>query len=751
MNGYRVLLVEDDPGDAELMRLRLEQGPEHLNVTHAETLTDALVLLSNATFDAVVLDLRLPDSEGLEAVSQVRDVQRGLPVVVVSGLVDETIQARLADSGAEEIFNKNESNSPLFSRSVLYVIERARVRSREKELEQVLETTPDAILVVTKEGVIRYVNNAALLLFDVERAELVGEQWGVAVGKGPSVEIEVPRADGTRVCEMRVVDLDWKGESAFLASIRDVTEQRLTERLRARSVELELQNSQIQEANRLKTEFLANMSHELRTPLNAIIGFSQILHQGAVDPASQQHQEFLGDILTSGRHLLQLINDILDLSKVEAGKMEFRPELLDLDQLIGEVVAVLRTLAAEKQVRLEVSLDQHPALRTVELDPARFKQVLYNYVANAIKFTPAGGQAIVRTRYEDEHFFRVEVEDSGIGIAPEGMSKLFVEFEQLNSGMSKTHQGSGLGLALTRRIVEAQGGSVGVSSTPNEGSKFYAVLPLSSVSRQRAWPSPTSIAVREVEKRGRVLVVEDEPRDQEFLVATLSAAGYGVEVASSGAEALEKCSRKAFDAVTLDLLLPDMNCLDLLAEIRNSGQSRDAIAIVVTVMPDRSISTGYAVHEVLHKPLHAEELVRALERAGVNRDENREVVIVDDDPLALRLIENALEGLGFCITSCSDAESALHAASVRSPAAVVLDLLMPDMDGFEFLDRLRSTAQGAQVPVFIWTAKQLTHDEQERLQAAAQGILAKLPTTDSRLLQELGAWLSVRTAAEGMQ
>jgi signal transduction histidine kinase len=260
-----------------------------------------------------------------------------------------------------------------------------------------------------------------------------------------------------------------------VVSCNDVTAQHaLVEAERERAHRLEIQNAAIHEANRLKSEFLAAMSHELRTPLNTIIGFSELVFYGRVAPDSPEHHEFVGDILTSSRHLLQLLNDVLDLAKIEAGKLEFRPERVVVESVIGEVTSLLRTLSLQKRIRVQVEADR--SIEVVVLDPARFKQVLYNYLSNALKFTPEGGSVVVRTSPESPASFRLEVEDSGIGIAPENVQRLFLEFEQIDVGATRP-QGTGLGLALTRRIVEAQGGTVGVRSDPGRGSVFHAVLP----------------------------------------------------------------------------------------------------------------------------------------------------------------------------------------------------------------------------------------------------------------------------------
>lgn len=257
--------------------------------------------------------------------------------------------------------------------------------------------------------------------------------------------------------------------------MRDLTALRQAEEARQKTLVLEAENQQIQEANRIKTLFLANMSHELRTPLNAIIGFAELLESGAVPPESPKHGQFLGHISNSGQHLLRLINDVLDLSKVDAGKLAFTPQTIDLAATLADVQAQLQTGLADKQLRLVAQID--PNIGPVTIDPGRFRQVLYNYLSNAIKFTPEAGTIAIRVLPAGPERFRVEVEDSGIGISEADMPRLFQEFQQLDSSFTRKHQGTGLGLALTKRLVEAQGGSVGASSIAGQGSVFHLVLP----------------------------------------------------------------------------------------------------------------------------------------------------------------------------------------------------------------------------------------------------------------------------------
>jgi signal transduction histidine kinase len=479
----RILLVEDNPGDANLTCERLAEAHAQIFVvSRASSLAEAIDLLSGKPVDAVILDLNLPDSRGVDTVRDLRLVIANTPIIAISGHVDEAMRARVRDEGAEDVYDKQEANSRLFWRSVLQIIERRR--EHQRQFQALLDATPDAILLVSESGVVRYVNQAAVELFGRTRDELLSQPLAFPVADAEPTEIVVTGPDGKRFCEMRVVRMDWNDEAAYLAAIRDLTERKRAEELHARSQELALENRRIEAANRMKSQFLANMSHELRTPLNAIIGFSQMLDEGMVDPWSPKYKIFVGHILASGRHLLQMINDILDLSKVEAGKLNIVAEPVDLLDLTQQVVASLSGLSSTKLIEVEIDFD--PDLVDVELDPGRYKQVLYNFVSNALKFSHDRGTVTICLAAEGDAWFRLAVRDEGIGIDEEDVPKLFTEFLQLEAGAAKRHQGTGLGLALTKRLVELQGGSVGVASRLGAGSEFYAVLPRRRAALERS-------------------------------------------------------------------------------------------------------------------------------------------------------------------------------------------------------------------------------------------------------------------------
>jgi PAS domain S-box-containing protein len=629
-------------------------------------------------------------------------------------------------------------------------------RTLETRYRGLLETVPDAIVMVNSVGRMVLVNSQAEELFGYTREELLGKAVEILLPErfrsrhigarnlyfarpktrpmGAGMPLYASKKDGTEFrVEISLSPLHTEEGTFAMSAIRDMTErQKLEEELRKKNEELEEQNRRVHEANRLKSEFLANMSHELRTPLNGIIGFAEIMHDGRVGPVSAEHREYLGDILISAKHLLQLINDVLDLSKVEAGKMEFIPDFVDLELVVGEVCDIVRGLAAKKHIRVRTEID--PALTGIETDLKSLKQILYNYISNALKFTPEEGEVTVRVVPEESESFRIEVEDTGIGINAEAIGRLFVEFQQGDSGTAKKYAGTGLGLALTKKIVEAQSGKVGVRSTPGEGSIFYATLPRIAQPRAAIEQALKSAVIPS--GASLILVVEDDARDRAWLVKTLNASGYSVEAVATGSEALIRCREKRYDAITLDIMLPDMSGRAVLAKIRERGLNQQTPVVVVTLLAAKGIMAGFQVADILPKPVSGSEILNALKRCGIEPDSARAVLVVDDDAAALKVAETTLTQLGYRAVCEQNGEDALTAAAKEHPAAVVLDLVMPEVDGFEFLKRFRKTRAGRETPIIVWTGKDLTLEERSRLRSSASSVIRKTDGGDE-LVQEI--------------
>ncbi|CAM3901286.1 PAS domain S-box protein [Roseateles saccharophilus] len=501
---------------------------------------------------------------------------------------------------------------------------------------------------------------------------------------------------------------DDAGSPRLVGIVADVTAMRTAEQARQQAIWLAAENRRVQESSRLKSLFLANMSHELRTPLNAVIGFADLLTIGAHPPDPVREREWLQHIASSGRHLLNMINDVLDLSKIEAGKMDFHPEPVALPALVDDVMATVAVLAGQRGLSLTTVIA--PELRDLVLDPARLRQVLLNYLSNAIKFTPAGGRVELRMLGEGPRLWRLEVEDSGIGIASERLDQLFVEFQQLDDGLTKRHQGTGLGLALTRRLVKAQGGRVGVYSEAGRGSCFYAVLPRRPGDADVDAPGPQQL-----------VALGDHPL-RDGLARELAQAGVNADTAATAAEMLRLARERRYTELAIDLALPDSPGLATLAALRTGGPSMHAAVKALALNAPAGAGVAFPVSDVLAKPLRRAALARALVPLRQRFGPGRPVLVVDDEAAARELMCAALLGHGIEAIAVAGGAEALQALPALRPAAVVLDLMMPGVDGFQVLHELRRDPRWAELPVIVWTSLILSAEDIQALARSAAAL-----------------------------
>jgi signal transduction histidine kinase/CheY-like chemotaxis protein len=499
----------------------------------------------------------------------------------------------------------------------------------------------------------------------------------------------------------------------------------LAANLNRMSAELGRLYHQLEAANRHKSEFLASMSHELRTPLNAIIGFSEVLLERLFGELTAKQEEYLRDILDSGRHLLALINDILDLSKVEAGRMELELSSFSLPEALENGLTMVRERASRHGIAL--SLEADPALDVIEADERKVKQVVFNLLSNAVKFTPDGGQVGITAELDGEGV-RITVWDTGIGIAPEDQGRIFEEFQQAGGPDGQQQEGTGLGLALARRFVELHGGRLAVESGIGHGSRFTFTLPVRITPPVEATSEVAKPAEAGTERdRPIVLVVEDDPQAAELLRLYLEGAGCGVEVAWDGEEGFAKACQLHPALITLDLLLPKVDGWDLLVRLKGDATTREIPVVIASIKEERGKGFALGAADYLVKPVSREELVNALQRVGLKRRVREAVTIlaIDDDPMALELVDVILSGEGFQVLKASGGEEGLAAARREVPALIILDLLMPEVDGFAVVERLRADLATATIPIVILTSKNLTPDEKARLNGEIASLARK--------------------------
>jgi DNA-binding response OmpR family regulator/anti-sigma regulatory factor (Ser/Thr protein kinase) len=475
------------------------------------------------------------------------------------------------------------------------------------------------------------------------------------------------------------------------------------------------------------------MSHELRTPLNAIIGFSELLLEPAVDAATNPTtvREYSGHIHESGLHLLELINDVLDLAKVEAGRVDLKPVAFDLDALGRQSIETMRPLADRKSIALTIeSRGEQPFVA----DPARIRQVAFNLLSNAIKFTGSGGSVTLAIDTNSERA-RLSVTDTGAGIPPGDLQRIFEAFQQGSQTGRNQVEGTGLGLALTRQLVEAHGGRISVESEVGVGSTFTVDLPR-RVAGGLPVPPPTLEPGRPV-----VLVVEDDPAAADLLRVYLDAAGFGVAITPSGRVALEWAAELNPNAIVLDILLPDIDGWEVLQRLKRKAETQGIPVLVVSVVDDRPLGLALGAVDYFVKPIGRDSLLDAIGRLTfTTKVRTREVtaLVIDGDPTADARYRGLLEPEGFRVISAHDGASGGQQARDLQPDLILLDVLLPDIDGFEVVSRLKADPLTTAIPIWVTTPSDLRPEEKARLNGNVLGVAQR----GEAAMEALRGWLN---------
>ncbi|MBF8250685.1 MAG: hypothetical protein HW382_313 [Deltaproteobacteria bacterium] len=519
--------------------------------------------------------------------------------------------------------------------------------------------------------------------------------------------------------------------------------------LNKRNDDLGSANLKLREMDRLKSEFLANMSHELRTPLTAIIGFSELLVDGVMGDMNEEQTDSVGNILTSGHHLLKLINDILDLSKIEAGKMVLQPEILDLGMIISFIKKTIAPLTKKKKQVLKIEMAE--GIPDIYADPGKIKQLLLNLVGNAIKFTPEGGTITIGVEFKDSCFV-LSVTDTGIGIKQEDRERIFQEFQQAEGSTSREYDGTGLGLTLTRRLAEMHGGKIEVESEVGKGSKFTAFIPFmlekrSSLRKEEISPVEESREAKELprpsagqETQPLVLVVEDDPKLSRLLSVYLTQAGYRVEAAMDGDEAIKKAIALKPFAITLDIMLPKRDGWEVLQELKAMPETRDIPVIIVSMVENQELGFSLGAFDYLVKPVGRAARLGSLDGySGKTRHTKGDisVLVVDDDQKILEFLSTVLRNDGYHASSATGGEEGIRMAIEQLPDLIILDLAMAKVSGFDVIRELKKHPDAKEIPILVLTAKDLTREEKNALLADVAKVVQKGEVSKKDFVDEI--------------
>jgi PAS domain S-box-containing protein len=630
------------------------------------------------------------------------------------------------------------------------------LKMAEEKSRAIVDNAQDAIIVINDESIVMSWNKAAESIFGYLSTDIIGQSvttiippsyhsdhaQGIArfiktkknklINKGP-VELTAINSKGeTLPVEMALSTYEIDSANFFSANIRDITARLEAEK------ETQFAKEQAEQANRAKSAFLANMSHELRTPMNAIIGYSEMLIEDAEDDDNEEIIPDLNKINSAGRHLLALINDILDLSKIEAGKMELFLEDIHLQDLLREVIDTSKPLIDKNKNIIKFSSDQ--TIDLIHGDAMKIKQALFNLISNAAKFTE-DGEISIRVSQEainDTNCIHIAITDSGIGIPENKLDTVFEEFSQADESTTKDYGGTGLGLPLSLKFCKMMGGDITISSELGVGSTFTLIFPSTVINESEIVDKdlPIENDINQSQKNNIVLVIDDDENSRDILKRYLEKENYSVLLANNSRSGIEIAKNQKPDVITLDIMMPDNDGWSTLQLLKDNPITQNIPVIMVSIASDKETAITLGAVDALMKPIDKVLLIDAVSR-NIDTSLKQNILIVDDDEVNRGLIRRYLRDSKLNIYDAVNGADALSKLSSIIPDLILLDLMMPVMNGFEFLENIRQNDDYKQVPIIVITSKSLSSDEFNFLNSNTLGVLQKGDLTKSDLNQQL--------------
>ena len=679
-----------------------------------------------------------------------------------NGMLEEIQRRDAALNSANETLELRvaERSAALEQRANALIRSEDQLRHQTEMLQLVLHSMGDGVVVAGEDGRVSLFNATAAEIFNLDSdvdtsLNIHGQRFLLPDMQTPydadqlptsrairgesvdSAELYLAAADGRAAVWLSANARPLRDPSGHSSSavvvFRDITEQKRVEGALVRA------RDAAEAASRAKSAFLANMSHELRTPLNAIIGYSELLEETATDSGHDDYVTDLRKVQSAGRHLLSLINDVLDLSKIEAGRMEVSVEEFDVAAALLELVGTCRPLAEGKHNQL--SLDVDPAIGAMRSDLTKVRQVLFNLLSNANKFTE-NGTVVLGARRETQAgiaWIEFTVRDTGIGIAPNQAEHLFQDFRQADATTTRKYGGTGLGLAICRRFCQMLEGAITLASTPGQGSTFTVRLPAEARlgTKTSTITAPQPRAEETTAGLMDVLVIDDDPQARQLIARHLQREGFTPILASSGSEGLALARQRRPLAITLDVIMPDMDGWAVLSELQSDRTLADVPVIMLTILGDSQMGYALGASAFLQKPIEAARLTSALRAVGAPRDRSGRVLVVDDDEATRLVLRRHLQHNNWTVTTAANGRVALECLAEQRPDIILLDLMMPEMDGFQFLEHLRADESNNGIPVVVISAKDMDEEERAQLNRHVSRVIDKRGQSSTALLPEV--------------